>query len=257
MVHIVGIVGIDLDRRHIAVLVEIGLALGQRHEDEGAVIFGHADLEHRRNLVDLDARGRAHGRDGAARGDQSEVVTRLQRELVGEPLADGNAGAPVEAIQRALLDVGADGRKLAQIFFGNAAHQNSAGIVGGGSERLPFHQRNSQRDARHARDALGDRVIIGERAVERLHQKMPVEAEDLGQELGAEPVHHRHDDDERRDAQHDAEEGKAGDDRDEAFLAARAQVAQRQHPLEGAEGARARGLLARHGGGGGGRIRGG
>ncbi len=32
--------------------------------------------------------------------------------------------------------------------------------------------------------------------------------------------------------EHDAEEGKPGDDRDESFLAPRPQVAQRQHPLE-------------------------
>ena len=62
---------------------------------------------------------------------------------------------------------------------------------------------------------------------------MAVEAEDLVEQLLAETVHHRHHDDQRRDAEHDAEERKAGDDRDEAFLAARAQIAPGQHPLEG------------------------
>ncbi len=37
----------------------------------------------------------------------------------------------------------------------------------------------------------------------------------------AKTVHHRHDDDQRRDAQHDADEGEAGDDGDEGLLAAR------------------------------------
>ena len=40
----------------------------------------------------------------------------------------------------------------------------------------------------------------------------------LVEQLGAEAVHHRHDDDQRRDAEHDAEEGEAGDDRDERSL---------------------------------------
>ena len=64
---------------------------------------------------------------------------------------------------------------------------------------------------------------------------MAVDAEDAHQKLGAEAVHDGHDDDQRRDAQHDAEEGDRGDDRDERLLAARAQIAPRDHPLEGRE----------------------
>ena len=63
---LVGIVGVDLDRGDVAVAVEIGLRLGQRHEHEGGVVFRHADLEHRRDLVDLDARRGAHRRHRAA-----------------------------------------------------------------------------------------------------------------------------------------------------------------------------------------------
>ena len=81
----------------------------------------------------------------------------------------------------------------------------------------------------------GHRLIVGERRFQRLHQQMAVEAEDLVEQLLAEAVHHRHDDDQRRDAEHDAEEREAGDDRNESFLAPRPQVAQRQHPLERGE----------------------
>ena len=69
-------------------------------------------------------------------------------------------------------------------------------------------------------DALGHRLVVGERRFQRLHQQMAVEAEDLAEQFLAEAVHHRHDDDERRDAEHDAEEREAGDDRNESFLAA-------------------------------------
>ena len=69
------------------------------------------------------------------------------------------------------------------------------------------------------------------------HEHVAVEAEDFRQQFGAEAVHHRHDDDEGGDAEHDAGEGEAGDDRDEALAAAGTQVAHRQQPLEGAKGA--------------------
>ena len=98
-VDLVGIVGIDLDRGDVARAVEIGLRLLQRHEHEGRVVFRHADLEHGRDLVGLDARRRAHRRDRAARRDQRDVVAGAQRELVGEPPADRDALPVVEAFQ--------------------------------------------------------------------------------------------------------------------------------------------------------------
>src|ERR1700722_20366576 len=66
---------------------------------------------------------------------------------------------------------------------------------------------------------------------------MAVEAENLVEQLGAEPVHHRHHDDEGGDPEHDAQKREAGDDRDESFLAPGPQVAQRQHPFERRKGA--------------------
>src|SRR5215467_60899 len=54
-VHEVGVIGVDLDRGHIASAAEIGLGFRQRHVDEGGIVFRHSDLEHRRNLVRLDA----------------------------------------------------------------------------------------------------------------------------------------------------------------------------------------------------------
>ena len=57
---------------HVAVAVEIGLGLGERHVDEGAVELGHADLEDRLDRIGLDARRGAEGRsDQAARTDRA------------------------------------------------------------------------------------------------------------------------------------------------------------------------------------------
>src|ERR1700759_1853994 len=61
---------------------------------------------------------------------------------------------------------------------------------------------------------------------------MAVKPQNLVQQLFAKTVHHRHHDDQRGDTEHDAEEGKAGDDGNEAFLAPRPQIAPGQQPFE-------------------------
>jgi hypothetical protein len=61
---------------------------------------------------------------------------------------------------------------------------------------------------------------------------MAVEAEDAAEQLGAEAVHHRHDDDQGGDAERDAEEGEQRDQRNEALLPARLQLTHRHVPLE-------------------------
>src|SRR6476660_10597713 len=61
---------------------------------------------------------------------------------------------------------------------------------------------------------------------------MAVEAENLVEQFLAEAVHHGHHDDQRGDAEHDAEERKAGDDGNETFLATCPQIATGQQPFE-------------------------
>ncbi|OYW31770.1 MAG: hypothetical protein B7Z45_10090, partial [Azorhizobium sp. 12-66-6] len=168
--HIVGIVDIDLDGIHVAGAVEIGLRLCARHEHERAVIFGHADLEHRRNLVDLDARRRSHGRHGPPRGHQRDVVAGPQRQLIGEPLADGDPLPGIKPLQRALADGVGNGGQLAQVLFGQAAHQHAAGIIGGRGERLAFHDRHGNAHALELRDPFRHSGVVGERALHGLNQ---------------------------------------------------------------------------------------
>ena len=61
-------------------------------------------------------------------------------------------------------------------------------------------------------------------------------AQDLVEKFGAEAIEHRHDHDQRRHTQQDAEEREQRNDRDETFLAPRPQIAERQHPLEAGKG---------------------
>ena len=125
---------------------------------------------------------------------------------------------------------------LSEIAAAHAAHQHAAGVERRRCQRLAFDHRRREPTPCDLGNAIGDRLPVGQRRFERLNQQMAVEAEDLVEQFLAEAVHHRHDDDQRRHAEHDAEEGESGDDGDEAFLAPRAQVAQRQHPFEGSEG---------------------
>src|SRR6185312_7070813 len=178
-----------------------------------------------------DARRHAHRRYRATRRDKRDLVTRADRERVGEPAANGDALPLIEAFQGPLLDIVGDGGKLFEVLKPDAADKNAAGVERRGSEGLSLDNWRGEPDARHLVDARGDVRPIGERLFQRLDQEMAVNAENLAQKLMPEAVHHRHDDDERRHAEHDAEEGEPGNNRDESFFAPRPQVAQREHPF--------------------------
>ena len=56
---------------------------------------------------------------------------------------------------------------------------------------------------------------------------MPVNPENFFQEFLAKAVHHRHDDDECGNAEHDADEEEPGNDGNQPFFTPRSQIAQR------------------------------
>ena len=94
-------------------------------------------------------------------------------------------------------------------------------------------------DAGHLRDARRHVGIVGELRIHRLDDEVTVQPEDLVDELLAEAVHHRHDDDQRHDADHDAEQRQEGDQEAGGVLAARPHVACGDHPFEARERPRA------------------
>ncbi len=232
--HGIGIVDVDLDRPHLAFGVEKELRLLQRQVDDGGIVFAHADLEDRRHRIGLDARRCAERRDVAFRIDDRHQC---------RPAA-GRGCAPAARRSRRLRcrskpssepcwTLGA----MLGIFFSSAsrmprmsapdppcvAPETSAGCsISGIASRTPVDAGN----------ALRHLVIVGQVVVDRLHDHVAVEAKDAVEKLGAKTVHDGHDDDQRRDAEHDADEGKSGDDRNEGFLAPRPQIAPGHHPLE-------------------------
>jgi hypothetical protein len=141
----------------------------------------------------------------------------------------------VEALERALGDVRGDRAEPRQVGEADAAHQHAVRLERRGGERLALDDRRGQRHALDGGDALGHLLVVGERRIERLDQDMAVEAEDLLEQLVAEPVHHRHHDDQGGHPEHDAEEREPGDHGNESLPPARPEVAQRQHPFEGSE----------------------
>ena len=116
----------------------------------------------------------------------------------------------------------------------DAAHQRAGRAIRRAGEGLALDQRQRKRHARNLADAIRDRLVVGQRRLDPLQEHVAVKADHLLHEVMPEAVHHRHDDNERRDPEHDAEEGKPGDDRDRLLRVARAQVAERDHPFEGA-----------------------
>ena len=126
--------------------------------------------------------------------------------------------------------------ELAEIVAADAAHQRTgAGGRAAGGEHLPVDQRDRVSDALDAGNAAGDLLVVVERAVDRRHHDMAVDAEDADQQFGAETVHDRHHDDQRGDAEHDAGKRDRRDHRDEGLLAARPEIAPGDEALEGRE----------------------
>src|SRR5262249_10582405 len=109
------IVSIDLYSSHISCPIEIGLGFFERHENHGVVVLGHPTSEDCTDIVDLDARGGAHGRHCAARRDKRDVIARTQRELVRKSSADHNGLVLIKTLERALFDIVCDGWKLLEI----------------------------------------------------------------------------------------------------------------------------------------------
>ena len=164
--------------------------------------------------------------------DDRHLVADPQAQVLGELGADRDALPRVEPVERALGDVAGDARQALEVLLADAAHQRARRAVLRGGEGLALDQRQRQRHAGNLAHPLRHRVVVGQRRLDPLQEHVAVEADHLLHQVVAEAVHHRHDDDQRRDPEHDAEEGEAGDDRDRLLRVAGAQVAERHHPLE-------------------------
>ena len=174
------------------------------------------------------------------------MVADPRAEPLGELLADRDPRARVELVERALNDVAGHARQALEVGLADAAHERAARTELRARERLTFDQRQRQRHAGDLAHPVGHRLVVGQRRIDPLQEHVAVEADHLLHEVVAKAVHHRHDDDERGDAEHDAEKREAGDHRDRLLRVAGAQIAERDQPFERRE--RARGARRRRSG---------
>ena len=117
---------------------------------------------------------------------------------------------------------------------------DAGGAAVGRDHHLAADQRGGVGHAGHRREALGQRVIVGDHPAGGVggvvDGDVGVGAEDAVGEFLAEADHHRLDDDEGGDAEHHPDQRVPGDHRDAALAAAGAQVAPGDQPFEGGEG---------------------
>ncbi len=132
-------------------------------------------------------------------------------------------------------------RRNGTLEFGQDAVQQRAGQrASAGKHHLHFDVRRRSLNtikSRHIRDDLVPRDRLGQ----RLDCRVSGQAEQTLAQLSLESVHHRQHDDQRRDAQCDADDGRGTDERCELVRALRAQVAQ---PDEGRHGTHHRRISA-------------
>jgi hypothetical protein len=167
--------------------------------------------------------------------DQGNAVADAQAHLQRQTVADHHRVAAGEVVERAGDDVVGDERPAAQVLGSDSAHQGAGGDPAGGGHHLALDHGRDQDDALDPADHAGEGVELGQRRPAAMDDDVTAQTQDAAQQLMAEAVHHRHDDDQGRDPEGDAEQGKGGDHRDEAFLPARPQIAPRHHPFEGGE----------------------
>src|SRR5262249_1914991 len=125
LVDILGIVEKNLEKRDVALAIEVVHRLFQRQVDEALVELRHADLEYGDDWISLLARLYPERRHGAARRDECQGVAGVQAKCIGDLAADGDADALVEALERALLDVLGDALDLLQIGLAHATYEDA------------------------------------------------------------------------------------------------------------------------------------
>src|SRR4051812_33820204 len=95
-----------------------------------------------------------------------------------------------------------------KIFQRDAAHHNAGRKAAFGNEALALDNRRDILNFTERTDFGREIIVIVKRTVQRIDIHVTVEAENAAEEFLTETVHHRHDDNERRNAEHNASEGE-------------------------------------------------
>ncbi len=231
--------GEDVETAGLALQLVQQLRRLQRHIDGRGIGLLQPGREDRGHGVGLGPRHQAEGGAVEMRRDQRQLVTQADAELPGQAAADGDHLGAGELLRLVDQQRPGDRRTVQEIRRLDPAHRRRRALEGGevgipADQRLVLDHRRHPHHAGNLPQPVGQRAVIRQAGAGRgADLEMGVEAEHALHQLGAEAVHHRHDDDQGRHAQQDAGEGEAGDDGDEAFLPAGPQVAEGDGPFEG------------------------
>jgi hypothetical protein len=150
---------LDLVGRALA--VEVGLRLGERHVDAGAVDVEAPDAEDVDDLVVVDARLGAERRVEPLGRDQRDDVADPEPELARDP--DPDRHARIEPVEITREDLGCrDQRHVAQVLEPRADHLDARAAPERRRHDLPADQRCRMGHAGHVTEPRGEVVEIGD-----------------------------------------------------------------------------------------------
>ena len=194
----------------------------------------HADIKDAGNTVGSAFRKGSEGCRLAARRRQRNRIADPRTGLEGHALADQDAALVPEAGYGGIVERFPERPARGKVRPADTADDRADIDRATGHHGLPLDLRGDRDDAGNFGNLQRQRVEIGNAApLGGVDTDMAVQPEDATDEFGPEPVHHRHHDDQRRDAKRDAGKREPGDDRDESLGPARAHVAHGQKPLDG------------------------
>ena len=158
------------------------------------------------------------------------MVADLDTQIFRQAHADADLLAiGGQRVEIAGDDLALERRVAANVGHGHATHQHALDPPLIKAKQGLLDQRGRAGDARRRLRFLQHIAPVGQAPAIALHHGMAVEADNLVEQLRAEPVHDAHDDDERGDSEHDRGQADAGDEEDEAFPLARQQIALGDH----------------------------
>ena len=166
------------------------------------------------------------------RRDDRNPVTHAQTQGAREARADHDRVVGREFGKRSVAQVVGDDSAPRQVRRPHTADDGAAGDAARGDHHLTLDDRRDRDDTGNQPRLSRERVEISQDTDSPVNIQMPVQAQDPVQKLLAEAVHDRHDDDQRGDPERDPEKREPSDDGDQAFAAARPQIAHRHHPFE-------------------------
>ena len=151
------IAGHHLDDVDAVLHVEECLSRVQRHEADGLVVLRHAELEDGDNFEVAELRFPAENRRLPARIDEGDLVAGRHAQRIGEPQAERDPFALIEAVERADPQVAGDEFHLVDVLGPHAAHDGAKRVARRSNEHLALDQRHRRDDAGKRLDLIAHR----------------------------------------------------------------------------------------------------